>query len=141
MTDQTLQAEFAALYQWWITTVKDCTPDFWERHLRDDLTCTARPFPDLRLNKREFMDAEVALGPVGATLVDFTVHKVGELVLSHAIIKIDDHVSVGDAGGEFPPPAEFSAALAGRTVMYAWSWSRTDGRWQCFDMRCHGAFD
>jgi hypothetical protein len=141
MTESDVTVRILSLYEEWIRAIQTRRFDWFERHLADDYTCTAHPFMNFYLRKREFIEADMKVDYVAMHVVDVRAHRVGGIVLSNLVAKVEEERHAVDLGDGLPTAAEISALVTGRTVAYSSAW-RTEGSiWQCFDHHLVGPID
>lgn len=139
--DAESHAQIEALYREWIGALQRREYDWFERHLADDYTCTARPFAGFHLDKRRFIEADKKVAIIEVEFVAVLTHRVGTVVFSNLVLRVLREAHSEDLGDGLPSAEDMSDAVSGKTVAYASAWRFGAGRWQCFDHHLIGAIE
>lgn len=141
MTQDEINRLITKLYRGWIESIQHRQFDWFERHLAEDYTCTAHPFGNFFLRKREFIEADKKVQAIKVEFVEVVARRVGSVILSNLVIKVNEEKHAADLGEGLPTAAELSATVTGRTIAYASAWRGNGDLWQCFDHHMVGPVD
>lgn len=140
MASDPLSTEFKALYDQWEQAIHQKDWAWFERHFADDWIGTARPWPDLRLNRDQLIEIDKQIESLDAQWIAVTAHRLGNVVVTVAVSRIGNEEF--KPGGDLAPGVaslkEFNDYCAGNTISYAGAWRHDGGRWQMFDHRLIG---
>lgn len=141
MTDP-LKREMELLYADWTEAIRLHDLDWMERHIAPEFTGTSHPFPNLDLDKAQFIAADAAVESVNLRQVGLTIQPFRDIVMVHWIVKINDlkYRPTKPADGH-PGDEALVDATVGKTVAYCDAWRKNGQDWQCFMHHFIGAID
>ncbi len=121
-----------ARYQAWADALRERRFEWLDENLAHDYRFAARPYPDLRLNKADFIEADRKMQSADITIENVTARRVGEIILSLVIANVIESFA-GDMGMHMPSLDEINHLVGGARLAYASAWRLVGDRWMCFD--------
>lgn len=108
--------------------------EWFDRHLADDFTATAHPFPNFGKGRTEFVEEGRKLSQLGFVDVEAGGIEVGSVILSYftGVVAAMQHIEE-DLGPGRPSAREIEAATMGRRLVYHSAWRPEQGVWKLFD--------
>ena len=94
---------------------------------------TAHPFEKFYLSKRQFIDLDRKMSSSKLHVVKVVARQIGDIILSHTIMLIEEETLSSDPGHGLPSAAELSKLMSGKTQAYASAWRQEGDAWKCFD--------
>ena len=135
MADDTLSAEFLALYTQWGDAIANKQHDWLEDFFAEDFLGTAQPWPTLRVDKRQMIDLDKAIEAMETKWVKVEAQRIGEEVLTIGHVRyLREEFRAGASIGEnMPSGSEIAAFTKGKVAVYMNGWRNNGARWQCYD--------
>ncbi|WP_109477614.1 hypothetical protein [Paraburkholderia sp. C35] len=119
-------------YEAWATALRVHHFEWLDENLASDYCFSARPYPNLRLNKEEFIEADKKMQSAEISIESVTAKQVGETIVSLTIANVAESFE-GDMGAHMPSLEDINGLVGGSRIAYASAWRRTGDRWLCFD--------
>jgi len=119
-------------YEAWADALREHRFEWLDENLAPDYRFAARPYPDLRLNKAEFIEADSKMQSADIAIENVTARRIGETILSLVIANVVESFA-GDMGTHMPSLDEINHLVGGARLAYASAWRLVDDRWMCFD--------
>ena len=132
MTDEQATKTVSALYLRWAEALTKHDAEWFERHIASDFSLSAHPFPQLRFDKRKFIEVDMQIENTRIIFLDIRGHAVGDILVSQAIAEVTEDFRA-DLGEGMPTAAEVTKLLSGQVLAYTSAWRRVGDVWQCFD--------
>ena len=120
------------LYGRWIQCLMGRQFDWLERHLASDFLFTAQPFPTIRMNKHEFIEADKKIENARISFVSIAAEPIEDIIISRAIADVEETFHA-DLGPGMPTAEEITRAISGQRIAYCSGWRHTGEIWECFD--------
>ena len=135
MADDTLSAEFLALYTQWGDAIANKQHDWLEDFFAEDFLGTAQPWPTLRVDKRQMIDLDKAIEAMETKWVKVEAQRIGEEVLTigHVRYLREEFREGASIGKNMPSGSEIAAFTKGKVAVYLNAWRNNGARWQCYD--------
>lgn len=118
-------------YEAWAEALRTHDFQWLEDNLADDYQFSARPHPELRLNKAEFIEADKKIQSADIRLIVVKAERIGDEILSIAVADVAEQF-VGDMGAHMPSLGEINELVGNNRLGYASAWRQHGERWQCY---------
>jgi ketosteroid isomerase-like protein len=132
MTDEQATRTISELYRGWAQALAKHDAAWFEQHIATDFTLSAHPFPQVRFDKRKFIEVDMQIENTTITFLDIRAHAAGDILVSQATAEITEDFRA-DLGAGMPSAAEVTKLLSGQVLVYASAWRKMGDVWQCFD--------
>src|SRR5438128_8155933 len=111
MTDEQATKTVSELYRSWAGALTNHDAEWFERHIAGDFSLSAHPFPQLRFDKRKFIEVDMQIENTRITFLDIRAHAAGDILVSQAIAEVteDFHADLGEG---MPSAAEVTKLLS-----------------------------
>lgn len=135
-----LSVEFKTLYDQWEQAIQVKNWSWFEQYFADDWLGTARPWPDLALNRAQLIEIDKQIESMDAQWIKVTAHRLGDSVVTVAVARIgfEEFTPGGDLAAGVATTQEFNDYCAGNTIAYAGAWRHNGTNWQMYDHRMIG---
>src|SRR5690348_10605910 len=113
LSDSEITEIIRELYLGWTSalTVRDYS--WFEKHLARDFMLSAQPFPEMRVNKEEFIEIDKKIGRADIRFVTVKAERAGDIVVSFAVADITEEFDQ-DLGTGLPTAGELNKLLDGK---------------------------
>ena len=139
---------FRELYEGWTDAISNKKFDWFERHLSSDFSATAHVWPNLRLDKEQFIELDKQIVELVADWQTVDVVEVGGVVVTVSTLRIHREVFKSDTAVEGSDDSQDDLAnlasgsvVTGKLVTYTGTWLQQGGVWQIKDHRMVHAID
>lgn len=138
--DENLSNEFKKLYDQWEQAIQDKDWAWFERYFAEDWLGTARPWPQLLLNRDQLIEVDKQIESMDAQWMKVTAHRLGDTVVTVAVAHIgsEDFTPGGDLAPGVATTREFNDYCAGNDIAYAGAWRHNGANWEMYDHRLIG---
>lgn len=118
-------------YEAWAHALATHQFSWLENNLADDYQFSARPYPELRLDKAGFIEADKKMQSADIQFVLVQAAQLGDIILSTTIADVKESFN-GDMGIHLPTLSELNALVGGNRLAYASAWRKSSGGWLCY---------
>lgn len=148
MTKDVNSETFRQLYEEWIKAISEQKLDWFEKHLSSDFSATAHVWPNLRLDKDQFIELDKQIVEIEADWQTVQIVPFDDLVVTVATLQMHKEVFRSDTSlqGASDEQSELAtlasgSVVTGKLVTYTGTWQHNDGVWQIKDHRMVHAAD
>lgn len=142
MTDQNLNSTFLRFYTDWVSAISRKDWDWFERHVADDFTGTARPWPGFGLTKGQFIELDKQIEEIDgewqrveAVKVGEHVHTVAVLLMKEERFRQDSVITDPSFSSEHFQTLISGNEVRGKVICYTGIWRHDGTVWQVMDHR------
>lgn len=139
---------FRKLYEEWVAAIAGKDYAWFERHLAPNFSATAHVWPNLRLDKEQFIELDKQIVEIEAEWQTVDILPVGDLVVTVATLRMYREVFRTDTAVAGPGDGQDDLAsltsgsvVTGKLCTYTGAWKWQSGVWQILDHRMIDAVD
>lgn len=132
MTPDTAKLIIRSLYEQWAAALNTHNFQWLEENLANDFQFSARPYPELRLDKAAFIEADRKMQSAEIDFVEVRAELFGDIIISVAVADVME--TFDDSFSKLLPHVEnIEKLVGGNRLSYTSAWKQQDNQWKCFD--------